>query len=266
MRHPLARTHQGADERTVNPVRERIVKRLQELEGYENLTVLRAVEVGDRVYGCETPASPYEVRFIYVRPVEFYLRLEDGEKTLEVDSGDNVRMIGMDLDLCLRKMFLSDPEIFEWMSSKDVYLSKREGKELQELSASYFSPRRMADYYLRRGRHLLERETDERLTGEITMETVRTFLSLGHILEEGTPVPGRLSELIRTGIDPTWRVAVEELIRIRREGGQPALPEDLKEYFHLRAEEAKGIVDGLPLAAETNMEKLNELLMDLLLG
>ena len=53
-----------------------ICEKIKEMEQLENIKVLHAVESGSRAWGFESPDSDFDVRFIYVRPKEFYLRLD----------------------------------------------------------------------------------------------------------------------------------------------------------------------------------------------
>ena len=51
-----------------------ILSKLQEIEKTENVRILLAVESGSRAWGFASP--DYDVRFIYVRNEQDYLRLE----------------------------------------------------------------------------------------------------------------------------------------------------------------------------------------------
>ena len=53
-----------------------IQEQLREIEKRENVRILHAVESGSRAWGFASPDSDYDVRFIYVRPVEEYLRFD----------------------------------------------------------------------------------------------------------------------------------------------------------------------------------------------
>ena len=54
---------------------ELIKSKLREIEVRENIKILHCIESGSRAWGFASPDSDYDVRFIYVRPKEFYLRL-----------------------------------------------------------------------------------------------------------------------------------------------------------------------------------------------
>ena len=51
-----------------------INEKLNEIELRENIKILHCIESGSRAWGFASPDSDYDVRFIYVRPKEFYLR------------------------------------------------------------------------------------------------------------------------------------------------------------------------------------------------
>ena len=53
-----------------------ILNKISEIQQKENITILHAVESGSRAWGFASPDSDYDVRFIYVRNKNDYLRLE----------------------------------------------------------------------------------------------------------------------------------------------------------------------------------------------
>ena len=56
-------------------MRKVIIEKLQQIEKQENVRILHAVESGSRAWGFESPDSDFDVRFIYVRPRDYYLKL-----------------------------------------------------------------------------------------------------------------------------------------------------------------------------------------------
>ena len=54
-----------------------IIENLKRIEETDNVRILMAVESGSRAWGFASPDSDYDVRFIYARPVEEYLRLDE---------------------------------------------------------------------------------------------------------------------------------------------------------------------------------------------
>ena len=58
-------------------MKEIIQKKLEEIEKQEHVKIILAVESGSRAWGFESADSDYDVRFIYVREPEMYLRLDN---------------------------------------------------------------------------------------------------------------------------------------------------------------------------------------------
>ena len=57
-------------------VRRRILGRLDAIETEHTVRILLAVESGSRAWGFHSTDSDYDVRFLYVRPLEWYLSIE----------------------------------------------------------------------------------------------------------------------------------------------------------------------------------------------
>ena len=60
-------------------MREKIQEQLRRIEEAENIKILLSVESGSRAWGFASPDSDYDVRFIYIRRLEDYLRLDTKE-------------------------------------------------------------------------------------------------------------------------------------------------------------------------------------------
>lgn len=57
-------------------MREKIQEQLRRIEEAENIKIHLAVESGSRAWGFASPDSDYDVRFIYIRRPEDYLKLD----------------------------------------------------------------------------------------------------------------------------------------------------------------------------------------------
>lgn len=64
-------------------VQEVIPAKLREIETRENIRILYCAEAGSRAWGVASPDSDYDVRFIYLRPLEYYLRLDKTRDVIE---------------------------------------------------------------------------------------------------------------------------------------------------------------------------------------
>ena len=102
-------------------MRKKIQTQLRRIEEEENIKILLAVESGSRAWGFASPDSDYDVRFIYIRRMEDYLKLEKVRDVIELPMDDVLDMNGWDLQKTLRLLYKSNPTLFEWFSSPIVY-------------------------------------------------------------------------------------------------------------------------------------------------
>ena len=127
-----------------------ISKRLDAIEKREAVRILFACESGSRAWGFQSADSDYDVRFIYIRPREWYLRL-DSEKCREVIEEpieDVLDINGWDLKKALRLMKKSNPVLMEWMQSPIIYRQEPSFTEcMTGLMGRYRSPAACYHHY-----------------------------------------------------------------------------------------------------------------------
>src|SRR5699024_6560548 len=90
-----------------------IQKKLQEIEEREAVKILLAVESGSRAWGFESTDSDYYVRFIYVRKIADYLKLESQRDVIEWQLDETLDINGWDVQKALRLLYKSNPTFFE---------------------------------------------------------------------------------------------------------------------------------------------------------
>jgi len=100
-----------------------ILERLKNVESEHNVRILWAIESGSRAWGFHSPDSDYDIRFIYVRPREWYLSIdvEDQRDVIEYPIVDDIDLNGWDLRKALRLLAKSNPGIVEWLHSPIIY-------------------------------------------------------------------------------------------------------------------------------------------------
>lgn len=118
-----------------------ILRHLRDVEQDNNVRVLFAVESGSRAWGFSSPDSDWDVRFIYVHPVEWYLKVEEGRDVIEHMYDDDVDLAGWELRKALRLFSRGNPSLFEWLHTPIVYHKDDHFvRRLMELEANYFNP------------------------------------------------------------------------------------------------------------------------------
>lgn len=174
-----------------------ILSKLQKIEKTENVRILLAVESGSRAWGCASPDSDYDVRFIYVRNEQDYLRLEKVRDVIELPVDNVLDINGWDLQKTLRLLYKSNPTLFEWFSSPIVYMETEFADEFRRMMLEYFSGKRSLYHYI----NMAERNYREYLKGDMVKAkkyfyVLRPVLACRWILDQGTPPPMLFTELM----------------------------------------------------------------------
>jgi predicted nucleotidyltransferase len=144
-------------------VRQQIQRELDRIEQEERVQIIYACESGSRAWGFPSKDSDYDVRFIYIRPVEWYLSIRDKRDVIERPISDMLDINGWDLRKALQLFRKSNPPLLEWLQSPIRYLEKfTVAEKIRELSPFTFSPRSCMHHYL----HMAKGNYREYLQGE----------------------------------------------------------------------------------------------------
>lgn len=122
---------------------------LAELARQEHIHIVYACESGSRAWGFPSTDSDYDVRFIYVRPLEWYLSITDKRDVVERPINQLLDMSGWDLRKALQLLTKSNPPLLEWLQSSIVYVEQSDvSNELRTLANRLFSPKACMYHYL----------------------------------------------------------------------------------------------------------------------
>ena len=246
-------------------MRETILKKLNEIEKKENAKILLAVESGSRAWGFASPDSDYDVRFIYVRPKEDYLRLEKTRDVIELPIEGELDINGWDLDKTLRLLRASNPTLFEWFSSPIVYRETAFAQEFRSIMQRYFSSKRGLSHYL----SMASSNYREYLKGDTVKAkkyfyVLRPVLACRWILDKGTPPPMLFSELMEAELDPVLLPDVNRLLDLKMNAPEiKTIPkiESINHYLDSSIEEVRSRIVQLPEDANHGWEELDQLFL-----
>lgn len=246
-------------------MRELILQKLREIEETERVTILHAVESGSRAWGFPSPDSDYDVRFIYVRPREEYLRLEKRRDVIEVPIDEVLDINGWDLDKTLRLLHGSNPTLFEWSQSPIVYKTTELFQSFQPTVQEYFAAKSGLWHYL----STAEGNYREYLKGEMVRAkkyfyVLRPLLACRWILERGTPPPMGFAELVETQLEPRLRPVVEALLRLKMETpevGEVPRIDALNKFIETSLPVLRTRVESLPREEPKTWEPLDEMFL-----
>lgn len=127
----------------------RILNQLKEIESTHQIRILYACESGSRGWQFPSPDSDFDVRFIYIRPIDSYLSIREQADHLGFPINDELDIYGWDLKKVLQLTGKSNTTPFEWLQSPIVY-QEAEGfrTTLWALCQHFFSARINAHHYL----------------------------------------------------------------------------------------------------------------------
>ena len=128
---------------------QKILSELCRLEKLEGIRILYAVESGSRAWGFASTNSDYDVRFIYVHPVNWYVSIEDKKDTIEGMVDRDLDFSGWDIKKALKLFRVSNPPLMEWLESPLVYIENDDFAEsLRQLKKEFFLGRAAMYHYL----------------------------------------------------------------------------------------------------------------------
>ncbi|NJJ40549.1 nucleotidyltransferase domain-containing protein [Paenibacillus apii] len=122
---------------------------LERIEREENVRILYACESGSRAWGFPSKDSDYDVRFIYVRPVDWYLSIFEKRDVIERPISDMLDINGWDLRKALNLFRKSNPPLLEWLQSPIVYRENHGiTEQIRGIASLTFSPKSCIHHYL----------------------------------------------------------------------------------------------------------------------
>ena len=112
-------------------MKETILSRLQSLDE----KILFAVESGSRAWGIDSVNSDYDVRFVYHRSKEQYLKLFRPKRdTVEImEEAGLLDYAGWDIFKYLKLLAKSNPSAIEWLYSPIIYIDNQIRLDLQKV-------------------------------------------------------------------------------------------------------------------------------------
>lgn len=177
-----------------------ILAALHSIQEQETVRIVYACESGSRAWGFPSRNSDYDVRFIYVRPRDWYLSidLEYRRDVIERPISDELDLSGWDLRKAFQLLRKSNPPLLEWLHSPIIYLEQHHAADqLKRILPDYYSPVACLFHYL----HMARGNHREYLHGDLVwvkkyFYVLRPLLAVRWIEEGHGAVPMEFSVLV----------------------------------------------------------------------
>ena len=238
---------------------------LAEIERDEGVRIFYACESGSRAWGFPSADSDYDVRFLYIRPQNWYLSVdvEKRRDVIEKPITDELDVSGWDIRKALMLLYKSNPPLLEWFNSPIIYREKFTiADRIRKLMPAYYSPRACAHHYL----HMAQKNYREYLKGDIVrvkkyFYVLRPLLAIKWIEEFDDVVPMEFGTLIeRTITDTELKRVIADLVERKRNGLEldrgPAIPQ-ISNFISAELERIERN-SAISKTTKATTEKLNE--------
>ena len=206
-----------------------IIKTLQELELEYEIEILFAIESGSRAYGFHSKDSDYDIRFIYKRPLSWYISIQQNQRdVIEIqDENHNLDFVGWDIKKALYLLYKSNPNFLEWLQSPIVYYHDPSfTKRLNELADHYYDPKTCFYHHLSLVRKHLSRyflDNTPEVSGKKYLYVFRSLFACNWIYRniEGKP-PIEWFKLLGQQIvpPPPFLGQLDDLVIKKKEGSE----------------------------------------------
>ncbi|MBR1862779.1 MAG: nucleotidyltransferase domain-containing protein [Ruminococcus sp.] len=244
-----------------------IKDKLCEIERKENVRIIYAAESGSRAWGFASPDSDYDVRFVYVRPLEDYLKLEKTRDVIESQLDEVYDISGWDLQKTLRLLYNSNPTVFEWAGSPIVYRDSEDWQRVRGLMGRFFKEKTMILHYLGiAGSHYEKHLKEDMVTVKKYFYALRPLLCTMWIRDRHTPPPVPFSELTDSVLPQKLREDVDELVRLKvavPETGKIGKVSSLNSFIESGVSQLKAYADSLAPAQVPETAILDDLFVSL---
>lgn len=241
-----------------------ILNKLHQIEQEENVTILHAVESGSRAWGFPSPDSDYDVRFIYYRPLSFYLSLEKTRDVIEWQLDETLDINGWDLQKALRLLRSSNPTLFEWCQSPIVYQTTSQFEQFKQVMADYFVEKSGIRHYLSTAynNYTTNIVKHEQIKLKKYFYVLRPILACYWILAKKTPPPMTFQLLVDECLPQSLQATVTTLLTQKMQtsetGCQPHIG-SLDCYIEEQLSFLKAVASQLPPPPQKGWTELNQL-------
>jgi predicted nucleotidyltransferase len=202
-------------------MKQTIITRIREIEKEQQVRIIYACESGSRAWGFPSNDSDYDVRFLYIHPLKWYLSIGKRRDVIEYPIDDALDLNGWDLQKALKLFRKSNPPLMEWLGSPIVYLEEYTiAAQMRALAQEYYSPISSSYHYLQMARGNYK----DYMKGEIVwlkkyFYVLRPILAVKWIEAGYGVVPTEFEVLVdRLIAEPELKSAISSLIAAKRAG------------------------------------------------
>lgn len=137
-------------------MKEKIREICKKLEKEKNIKILFAVENGSRAWRMHSKDSDYDVRIVFIRPIEEYIQINKPTDVMEAafdkegkkceQEGAFIDIVGFDIFKFISMLSSSNPTTIEWLTTDIVYFGEQ-NKVFKEFATKMFNKISLYHHY-----------------------------------------------------------------------------------------------------------------------
>lgn len=240
-------------------VKTEILRRLRAAESEQGITILYACESGSRAWGFASPDSDYDVRFIYARPMEWYLSfdVEQRRDVIEYPIVDDIDCGGWDLRKALHLFTRTNGALLEWLKSPIRYIewtSFAEGlRQLERHAANRIA---LCYHYSHMARgNAREYLLKDRARLKKYLYVLRPLLAIRYIEQSDQPPPIEFQRLVDSVAPDAIKPAISRLLALKRSSSELGLGAPIAELNDFIASELARHGEGFKGQGRPDIER-----------
>jgi predicted nucleotidyltransferase len=249
-------------------VREEILRRLRAAESEHGVTILYACESGSRAWGFASPDSDYDVRFIYTRPVDWYLSFDVERKrdVIEYPIVDEIDCGGWDVRKALYLFSRTNGALLEWLKSPYRYIESGPFAEgLRRLENRAANLKALCHHYSHMARgNAREYLLKDQARLKKYFYVLRPLLAIRYIEAHDLPPPIEFQSLVDSVAPDGIKPAIGNLLAMKRNSSELGLGPPIAEINEFilaetarhgeifKGQDRPDIQEGVEVRAELN--------------
>jgi len=249
-----------------------IIERLAQIQREHGVRILYACEAGSRAWGFPSPDSDYDVRFIYVRPHDWYLsyNVENKRDVIELPIDGLLDISGWDIRKAMKLLMKSNGALLEWLNVSDEHIYWQQSilaPILRKDANDMLNPTALCYHYS----HMARRNARQYISGpgkvrlKKYLYVLRPLLAIRYILVHQSMPPVNFHELQDASCPLKLMMSVDDLLARKATVSELGLGDpypDINEFIEteLQSYEGKFKGHGRPVEKrEVMVERLNTL-------
>lgn len=112
---------------------------IKEIERNKSIRIIYMADCGSKAWGYDSEGSDEDLRFIYVRGLKDYLRIDDTDDFIEYKD-EHYDIVGFDISKALKLIYKSNYTVNEWLNSPLVYYEEECMGLVEDLAYDCFCP------------------------------------------------------------------------------------------------------------------------------